>query len=255
MPYGGDKSQRLYRHILQTDLVVIMLRNLFQKYKRRYTQMSIESSALISFDIGMKNLAVCVMSGPFAKKADVKELVVWEWRLMPLVCEGENCKRMRLDVLSQRIFKELDTLMSGLEERGCPRVAFVLIENQPSRINGSMKSIQMIIYSYFQYMRFKSGEHGIKEIALVNARLKLQDHDMPKEFLPENANDERSYKRNKDESVVYAKYYVREDDHLSNILKDIKKKDDICDAMLQGVAWSKKNQWTRQINRVISSET
>lgn len=213
--------------------------------------------ALISFDIGIKNLAVCVMSGNIGDPL-WSALRIWEWRLMPLVCEGENCKRMRLDVLSQRIFRELDGLVNGLKEQGCPPIAYVLIENQPSRINGSMKSIQMIIYSYFQYMRYKpvEEENAIREVVLVNARLKLQDHTIPKEYLPnqgeaQGESGERSYKKNKAECVVFARYYVREDEQLRELLEGIKKKDDICDAMLQGIAWLKKNKKTGQVEKVV----
>ena len=242
--------------------------------------METQQKALISFDIGIKNLAVCVMSGPFLKikkkktagavggvgvgvggeaaagEADGDEvvqekLVIWDWRILPLVCDGEKCKSMKLDVLSQRIFKALEDLLERIKTAGCPEVSFVLIENQPSRINGTMKSIQMMIFSFFQYQRYKE-MYGIKEVILVNARLKLQDHDIPNEFLPATIADAPSYKKNKDECVVYTNYYIRNDDVLRGIVSGMKKKDDVCDALLQGMAWLKKNQYTNQISYICS---
>jgi hypothetical protein len=245
--------------------------------------METQQKALISFDIGIKNLAVCVMSGPFIKIKKKKtasasvgvgcvggpaggegrgvaqdtdevvqeKLVIWDWRILSLVCDGEKCKSMKLDVLSQRIFKALEDLLERIKTTGCPEVSFVLIENQPSRINGTMKSIQMMIFSFFQYQRYKE-MHGIKEVILVNARLKLQDHDIPIEFLPATIADAPSYKKNKDECVVYTNYYIRNDDVLRGIMSGMKKKDDVCDALLQGMAWLKKNQYTNQISYICS---
>ena len=231
---------------------------------------------ILSFDIGIKNLAVCVLGGVFAegKKTKAKDtratdaqesLQVWEWKLMPLVCEGENCKRMRVDTLSQRIFAAMRDLLRSLEERGSPPISHVLIENQPSRINGSMKSIQMIIYSFFQYMRFL-GQHSIKEVVLVNARLKLQDQSGRDTagggvgagteqtlLVPLAAPAKRSsnYKKNKDDSVKLVRGFVAGDEYLRNHLAAHKKQDDLCDAMLQGMAWLKKNGMTGAVEHVV----
>lgn len=105
----------------------------------------------------------------------------------------------------------------------------IVIENQPVLKNPTMKSIQMILYTYFI-------EHGyntdgrIKNIVLFSARNKLKLYEGPVvECHKKNEYDKRKYL-----SIEYTKYYIKHDLNKYNFFLEHKKKDDLADSFIQG---------------------
>lgn len=186
-------------------------------------------SIFLSFDIGIKNLACCV----FDAAKDDKTAYIREWLLLPLAAPKERAPV--LNELAARLFLALDELVESL---GDVHLDYVLLENQPSRLNGAMKSIQMMIYSYFQLRRHWEGR--ATNVHMISASGKLQGHD---HTIPAAPAHKTGYALNKWRAVEYARAYVAECPHLSTDFETNKKKDDLSDAMLQGIAWARKHNF------------
>lgn len=118
----------------------------------------------------------------------------------------------------------------------------VLIENQPSRKNPSMKAVQVAIHTYFATLRMYVGCVG--SIHLVSATRKLLNLPPPPTdpapLMPTSAS--ASYRDRKAMSVVLGRRALEEmgDQAALVRLAGAKKKDDLCDALLQGIWFVRK---------------
>ena len=119
----------------------------------------------ISFDIGVKNLAVCII-----RKTEILEIL--DWRIIELASSKKEIKG--IEDISERIYIEMDNIIGGLKNMNINMIEYVLIENQPSNLNGIMKTIQHIIYGYFSLIKYWDKEVG--SVVLVNASLKTKNH-------------------------------------------------------------------------------
>ena len=127
--------------------------------------------------------------------------------------------------------------MSKLRELDLNGVTHVLIENQPALKNPVMKSIQMIIYTFFVMDGVMKDDSSIETIHMVNARNKLKVYKGP----PVECNKKGKYAQNKYLSVEYTKEMIKEDeDKFIELFDESKKKDDLADAYLQGIYWIEK---------------
>ena len=180
---------------------------------------------VLSFDIGIRNLAACCLTMEESAK-------IHHWDLHPLMEETRKTKPT-LTQLAERIFEELDQLVEKLGS-----VDYVLIENQPSRINGAMKSIQMVIFSYFLY--HKHAQLLPCEVLLISANKKTLEH--PFEIDTSACKAKSRYTQTKFKSVKFTEAYIKDCPALIETLQSYKKKDDICDALLQAIAWMRKNK-------------
>ena len=99
--------------------------------------------------------------------------------------------------------------------------------------NPKMKSIQMILYSYFLINGVVTNK--IKEIRLISAKNKLKTYDGP----PIIVKSKNKYTRTKLLAIEYCRYIIKNNikKHIDNItyFNEHKKKDDLADAFLQGV--------------------
>lgn len=199
----------------------------------------------ISFDIGIKNLALCIL-----EKTE-EEIHVLDWRIISLADKKKDIKG--IDDIAERIYIELDNVVGFLKSKGIENIDYVLIENQPSNLNGMMKSIQYIIYCYFSLLKY--WDKIVENVVLVNAGLKTKTHDFKPDIqtvmdgTPKSAKSAKNakgfrndkYKMNKQTSVEICKNYIKDDETLCDIFDDNKKKDDLCDACLQAVAYIRTN--------------
>lgn len=184
---------------------------------------------ILSFDIGIKNLAYCILN-----KDDDGKLHIVKWDIIQLLEKNEKCKGFPLNELTKRLYKELNTHFYSYN------ITKVLLENQPVLKNPVMKSVQMILYSFFQYQAILLARK-INTIKLINASNKLK---VGKTFTDINNNEDiikikSKYNRNKKFAVEYT-YKILEDrienfETLTEYFKDNKKKDDLADAFLQGI--------------------
>tara|TARA_B100000427_G_C15504476_1_gene593316 strand:- start:1550 stop:2203 length:654 start_codon:yes stop_codon:yes gene_type:complete len=214
----------------------------------------------LSFDVGIKNLAYCILT---------PEKKIHDWGIINLdesplcqvklrkQCEKqatysvkdkggiEYCctahskkfKKMKKLNVSHDICKLSQICIEKLRKIDTTSVRHVLIENQPALKNPVMKSVQMIIYTFFIIEGIMNNESSIQKIHMVNARNKLKVYKGPKiECVKKN-----KYAQNKYLSVEYTKKMIEnEEDNLIKIFQLSKKKDDLADAYLQGIYWIEK---------------
>ena len=108
----------------------------------------------------------------------------------------------------------------------------VIVENQPSLKNPTMKSIQMIVYSYFLINGICRDDCSIVGLEMINARNKLKVYKGPEI----KCDIKETYKRNKWLAIKYCEtMIVDEKDEFKKLFNDSKKKDDLSDAYLQGI--------------------
>ncbi len=137
---------------------------------------------ICSWDVGIYNLSYCILD-----QDDIsKEIKILKWDIVNLV-DNEAQKKNRT-LLFQNIPIKLNQIPELLE------VDYVFIENQPVLKNPQMKSIQMILYSYFLFYGITDGiliqksdiegkieeyNHKVKAVDFCSASNKLKVYDGP----------------------------------------------------------------------------
>ena len=224
----------------------------------------------IGWDIGIKNLAYCIIEQLEDSTEIIKELEIINLIDDPIIytCScfnknGKNCKskatyfnkinekiyycnkhynllstkekkdvksikppkkciKYSLEELGLRLFKALDnkSIFSECE--------YVIIENQPVLKNPTMKSIQIMLYSYFLIKN-----KNMKLIKLVNASNKLKVY---KDKIPESDKEiidkiKDKYRKNKMTAILHASLMIKDNEKL-DYFNSHKKKDDLADAFL-----------------------
>ena len=100
-----------------------------------------------------------------------------------------------------------------------------------------MKSIQMILYSYFLINGVTNIDSPIKDIEMINARNKLKAY--KGDSIECKIKDK--YKRNKFLAIQYCNSMINNnckiDQKFRDKFKSSKKKDDLSDCYLQGIYW------------------
>jgi hypothetical protein len=192
----------------------------------------------ISFDIGVKNLALCILN-----QTDSLIRVI-DWRVITLAEKKKDING--LNTISENLFYELDNIVGSIEELKYEKIDYVLIENQPSNLNGIMKSIQLLIFSYF--MLLKHWDKVNMNVLLINASLKLQYHTFKPEplikFDSQRTKKELKrdkYRNNKNDGIEITKYYIKDNKILYDYFTKHKKKDDLADTLLQTISYIKKH--------------
>ena len=214
----------------------------------------------LSFDVGIKNLAYCKLT---------ENKVIESWGIINLN-ENPQCdvhlkkrcekqctyeikgdekvkycctahskrfpKKKKLNA-NHDLMKISQLCVDKLREIDISDVNHVLIENQPALKNPVMKSIQMIIYTFFIMDGLMKEESLIESIHMVNARNKLKVYKGP----PIECNKKDKYAQNKFLSIEYTKEMIKgEEDKFIKLFDESKKKDDLADAYLQGIYWIEK---------------
>ena len=185
---------------------------------------------ILSFDIGIKNLAYCLM---YKDKDNIK---IIEWDIIQLIDDGIKCKSVSLNTITNTLYTKLQDLF--LEHN----VTEVLLENQPVLKNPTMKSIQIILYSFFNYEKIILGRE-INLIKMINAsnKLKLGRHLKDINESEDIIKIKVKYTKNKKLAISYTNLFLKEkinnnDYHKYNeLFNKHKKKDDLADSFLQGL--------------------
>ena len=133
--------------------------------------------------------------------------------------------------VSQNLVKKLDEY-----EFNKRNIVDVIVENQPSLKNPTMKSIQMIVYSYFLIHGVCNKDSSISGLEMINARNKLKVYKGPVVLCPYENTKKNRYKINKYLAVKYCEKMIdKEDDKFKDLYNQSKKKDDLSDSYLQGI--------------------
>ena len=132
------------------------------------------------------------------------------------------------------------------EKKELLKADIVLIENQPSMKNPTMKSIAAALYDFYMIRGLldKVPESNIKIVKFMSPsnKLKLVDDGQTKQIVIYKAesNESKAYKLTKELSVKYAKELIIGTEWVT-FLSSQKKKDDLADALLQGLYYYEKN--------------
>ncbi len=222
---------------------------------------------VLSFDVGIKNLAYCLI--------DSDDKTIDDWGILNVSidphCSHCNSKNGKQCDKSAKIICDNDFMLcsshkqlkcySKLKKKNLPKnknpllrlgenivgelkkkqkfldVDHVLIENQPALKNPTMKSVQMLVYSYFLINGVTNVESSIKNIEMINARNKLKAYKGD----PIDCKIKDKYKKTKFLGIQYCKIMIEENNKIDQKYRDqfeeSKKKDDLSDSYLQGIYW------------------
>jgi hypothetical protein len=148
----------------------------------------------------------------------------------PKKLQGQNCSQQPIQELATKLFTKLDSFKSFLD------VEEVLIENQPSLKNPNMKTIATLLYSYFVFRgiidkdKTKSILSNVKFISPSN-KLKVMKN-VTDEKLGAAKDKKEEYEITKGLGLIYCQTLIN--DNEKKYLDAHSKKDDLCDAYLQG---------------------
>ena len=136
--------------------------------------------------------------------------------------------RMPMLTLGKILYDKLDKLPQLLKAK------WICIENQPVLKNPTMKSIQMMLYSYF-VMKQHENKLELHDMILMSAKNKLKVYkdkygELPKKIL--SMRDK--YRRNKMMAIEHTRLFVNNehDEEWQEFYNEHDKKDDLADAYL-----------------------
>jgi hypothetical protein len=152
----------------------------------------------------------------------------------------KKCKKKKLNT-NYDLFKLSQNCINELKKINLENISYVLIENQPALKNPTMKSIQMIIYTFFIMSGVMNNESSITEVHMINARNKLKVYKGPKIECPYEDNKKNRYKINKYLAIKYCENMIDKDcEEFKLLFNESKKKDDLADCYLQGIYYIEK---------------
>ena len=177
---------------------------------------------ILSFDIGLKNLAYCVCD------LSNSNVIIKEW---DVECLSNTKKTIPLDELNKRIITFFDSNPKFLE------VDQVLIEQQPTK-NPLMKNISVMIHSYFIIRGIIDKEinkSNINRVLFYSPKNKLKLYDGPEIVCTVKS----KYSQRKKLGIAHTRYFISKYNlsNYSQIFEKSKKKDDLADCFLQALCY------------------
>ena len=160
---------------------------------------------ILSFDIGIKNLAYCMI--------DTEDNSILDWNILD--CSGTN--------ETLRVIEEIDSLEYLTE------ADIVLLEKQPS-FNPKMRNISTALYVYF-VLRIQHEQSKECKIIFYPAKYKLKCCDITIEHKSKD-----KYRQNKNLGVVHTRHFLKTH---QDFFEKHKKKDDLADCYLQALSYIK----------------
>ena len=145
----------------------------------------------------------------------------------------QNANKTPIEEIKFNLIKKLDNLPNILD------IDKVLIENQPALKNPKMKAIADTLYTWF-LIRGIIDKSIIKNILYISPSNKLKiNKDNTLTILSNSKNDVEKYKLTKELAIQYCHQIISDNDKYKNIFNSFKKKDDLADALLQGLYYIK----------------
>ena len=117
---------------------------------------------VLAIDVGIKNLSYCHMT---SNSADTKDMQILDWENVCVT--DDKCNKIKMEALTEQV---LQALMERFDDEFETDV--VVIENQPMLKNGMMKTVSVIIYTFFNMLKVQYG--NIKEVRFISATNKLK---------------------------------------------------------------------------------
>jgi hypothetical protein len=140
--------------------------------------------------------------------------------------KNRKCKNISLDTLHLNLYNYITPFLK------VNTVDIVQIENQPVKMNATMKTIQIMLYSIIKTHYYINDNNENREISVdfLNAKFKGTVYDGPKV----ECNIMDPYKRRKQLSIIHTEHYLKESKQFtrSEYFKNHKKQDDLADGYL-----------------------
>lgn len=217
---------------------------------------------ILSFDVGIKNLAFCLI--------DQNDKLIEDWGILNISIDSlcnhcmndkqcdksamYQCNDLKVCTSHQKLkkyqdnkWKKIPKCKNSVLETGKKMIKVlddkpnflsvdvVIIENQPALKNPTMKTIQMMLYSYFLINGVMVQDKNMSSIEMINARNKLKAYNGPD--IPCDIKDK--YKRTKYLAVEYCRKMIKDNEKIDpkwlSLFESSKKKDDLSDSYLQGI--------------------
>ncbi len=161
----------------------------------------------LSFDIGIKNLAYCY----------TEDENILDWNV--------------LNIESSDIYKMSELCVSLLHDTFVDKkIDVILIENQPVQKNPKMKSVQMIVYSFFCVRKVLNCEDATILFQSANNKNRYMT-----KLSIETPKCSTKYLENKKKAILCVKQIV--DSEWYEYFVSHKKKDDLADSYLQTLSY------------------
>jgi hypothetical protein len=210
---------------------------------------------ILSWDVGIINMAYCIL------EVNDNEFRILEWELINLIpdnicklCKKKatlqkdnefycvthkvkgsikllNAKNYDNEELSMKLINILDKKPSLLD------CSFIIIENQPCLKNPKMKTIANCLYNYF-LIRGKIDKKTIENVLYISASNKLKIKGYESELKEDDCSTKYQYYKKL--AKEFCNKLIEKNKTYLDIVKANKKKDDLCDCLLQGYYYIKK---------------
>ena len=104
----------------------------------------------ISFDIGVKNLALCIL-----KKTNKIEIL--DWRIISIADSKKELKG--IDDISERVYYEMDNIVGFIKENGYEKIDYVLKDTYMVKTFGFWRWLSnALVAIYIYWIRVESYE-------------------------------------------------------------------------------------------------
>jgi hypothetical protein len=148
----------------------------------------------------------------------------------PAAKKPKKCKDLKLLEIGRTIKKKFDEISEF------NTIDYVVIENQPVLKNPTMKSIQIMVFSYFVY-KDHPHNHEIMDVCLLNAnnKMKVYKGEINPEILAKITKLKSKYSQNKKLSIIHTNLMlenINEENKYIEMFNKSKKKDDLADSYL-----------------------
>ena len=164
---------------------------------------------ILSFDVGIKNLAFC--------KYDTYDNIIIDWKIV--------------DITAQKNENSCATLVRILDSiTELTDADIVLIEKQPSK-NNKMRIIEGLLNAYFVIKGITNAESTIKDVKIYSAKHKLGS---------DTYKGKVNYSQRKKLGIFKTECFLKQFGQKNNIqtlFNICKKKDDLADSLLQALSY------------------
>lgn len=180
---------------------------------------------ILSIDVGIKNLSYC-----YFEVTNDTTVKVLDWQNVS-VMDG-NCKKTKVAVITDCMLTRLMELFDDAFQAD-----IVLIENQPMLKNGMMKTLSVVIFTYFNLLKIQYG--NIKDVSFISATNKLKCRKISGLL---NGQGTETYKDRKKTSIALCREYIASccPERLE-WFSNHSKADDVSDSYLQGIYYIETN--------------